>query len=199
MRVWTIDCVWMCLRVLFFFTKTVPAAVCPMVCLYASVHFFPFYSCMAFAVRAKIKRPTTIHTRWEHTTQNHRTQSREHTHTRSFTWREGIARTREREREQRTAEAAANRILFWYIIYPVFRIAHQFNERFRLNVMCGALNQWELRGTCSNEDVDWASWENQRPRQLTKELNSVKEICLDFFPQKFWKIKKTISFYSGDL
>lgn len=52
-----------------------------------------------------------------------------------------------------SSQQRANGILFWYIIYPVFRIAHQFNERFRLNVMCGALNQWELRCTCSNEDV----------------------------------------------
>lgn len=53
-----------------------------------------------------------------------------------------------------STHSTANGILFWYIIYPVFRIAHQFNERFRLNVMCGALNQWELRCTCSNEDVE---------------------------------------------
>lgn len=52
-------------------------------------------------------------------------------------------------------------VLFWYIIYPVFRTAHQFNERFRLNVMCGALIQWELNCSYWNKDVlSWRAGEN---------------------------------------
>lgn len=83
-----------------------------------------------------------------------------HTHMTYYIHRDGKERERTRAQTQSTewtsssSRAAVNGILFWYIIYPVFRIAHQFNERFRLNVMCGALNQWELRCTCSNEDVE---------------------------------------------
>lgn len=52
-------------------------------------------------------------------------------------------------------------VLFWYTIYPVFRTAHQFNERFGLNVMCSALIQWELNCSCWNKDVlSWRAGEN---------------------------------------
>lgn len=99
MRVCIIDCV---CKWLYVFARVVllhknrSGRCCPMVLCLLFFHSFR----MVFAVRAKIKRPTTIHSmRAPHKTfiriaeSSHNTHT--HTNTLSFTWREDIARARE--------------------------------------------------------------------------------------------------------